>query len=72
MKKNWTKSGTDKFIIIFNKKTILNENIKIIVKDIHSSFLFLVIFSKNMLLKKNFNKSRKIDVIPMLLPDIIS
>ena len=66
------KSGTDKFIIILNKKTILNEDIKIIVKDIHSSFLFLIIFSKTMLLEKNFNKSRKIDVIPMLSPDIMS
>ena len=57
---------------MFNKKTILNENIKIIVKDIHSSFLFLVIFSKIILLEKNFNKRRKMDVVPILSPLIIS
>ena len=65
-------SGIDKFTITLSKNTIQNENIKIIVKDNHSSFLLLVIFSKIILLEKYFNKRRKTDVIPIFTPLIIS
>ena len=51
---------------------MLNEDTKTIVKDIHSSLLFLVIFSRTILLERNLNKRRKIDVIPMLAPIIMS
>ena len=71
-KKIGPKSGTEKFAITLIKNTILNENIKIIVKDNHSSFLLLVIFSKIILPEKNFNKRRKIEVMPILSPLIIS
>ena len=71
-KKTGPKSGIEKFAITLIIKTILNENIKIIVKDNHSSFLLLVIFSKKILSEKNFNKRRKIEVVPILSPLIIS
>ena len=72
MKKKGPKSGTEKFAITLIIKTTVNENIKIIVKNNHSSFLLLVIFSKKILSEKNFNIRRKIEVIPILSPLIIS
>ena len=71
-KKTGPKSGIEKFAITLIIKTILNENIKTIVKDNHSSFLLLVIFSKKILSEKNFNKRRKIEVVPILSPLITS
>ena len=71
-KKIGPKSGNDKFTITLRIKTTPNDNTKFIVNEIHSSFSFLVIFSKIILSEKNFNKRRKMDVVPILSPLIIS
>ena len=51
---------------------MLNERIKVIVNDIHSSWFFLSIFSKTIVSMKYLNKRRNMDVIPKLLPTITS
>ena len=71
-KKIGLNKGTDKFIIVFNKKMMLKEKIKIIVKEIHSSWLFLLFLFKITYSVKYLNKRRKIEVVPRLFPIIIS
>ena len=68
-KKIGVKSGIDKLIMEFNIKIIPNEEIKIIVNEIHSSWFFL---SKITVSVRYLNKIRKIDVIARLLPIITS
>ena len=68
-KKIGVNSGIDKLIMEFKINIIANEEIKIIVNEIHSSWLFL---SKITVSDRNLNKTRKIDVIAKLLPIITS
>ena len=68
-KKIGVNSGIDKLIMEFKINIIANEEIKIIVNEIHSSWLFL---SKITVSDRNLNKIRKIDVIAKLLPIITS
>ena len=65
-------SGIVKFVKIFNKKMMLNEKIKIIVNKIQSSWFAFFIFSEIIISLKYLNRRRNIDVIPRLLPVIIS
>ena len=65
---NW---GIEKFIAIFSSKTIPKEKRKIIVKNIHSSFFFTAL-TRNKLSVICLNNSKNIEVIPRLLPFIIS
>ena len=54
------------------KNTTQNDDRNIIVKDNQSCLSFLLILSKVKLLLKNFINKRKIEVLPKLLPNIIS
>ena len=71
-KKIGLNSGIEKLIIKLNKNTKQNDKIKIIVKYIHSSWSFSLIFSKIILQIKYLNRRRKIDVVPILFPFIMS
>ena len=68
-KKIGVNSAIDKLIMEFKINIITNEEIKITVNEIHSSWLFL---SKITVSDRNLNKIRKIDVIAKLLPIITS
>lgn len=65
---NW---GIEKFIAIFSSKIIPKEKRKIIVNNIHSSFFFTAL-TRNKLSVICLNNSKNIEVIPRLLPFIIS
>ena len=54
------------------KNTIQKDDKNIIVKDIQSCLSFLLILSKIKLSLKNFINKRKIEVLPKLLPNVIS
>ncbi len=54
------------------KKTMQKDTRNVTVKDIQSCWSFLLKLSKSKLRLKNLIKSRKIDVVPKLLPIIMS